>query len=175
MKNKKIEKILANEKQSHAQDNIYVVQQFTYIHEIAGISLLSWKNTEYKMQLQSFILSISKNAATTQHKTLKLESRFHKNGLNGPKKKFSQECCPQTPRHLSMSAPAWACWPKPPLHGLSLSKSPIKNHTTLFRSGQVVKPDQTKLGSTKPNRYEVFICLYWPFTMNSILHIVSFK
>ena len=23
--------------------------------------------------------------------------------------------------------------------------------------------------------YEVFICLYWPFTMNSILHIVSFK
>ena len=51
-----------------------------------------------------------------------------------------------------MSASAWACWPKPPLHGLSLSKSPIKNHATLFRSGQVVKPDQTKLGSTKPNK-----------------------
>ena len=66
--------------------------------------------------------------ATTQHKTLKLESRFH------------------------MSASAWACRPKPPLHGLSLSKSPIKNHATLFRSGRVVKPDQTKLGSTKPNK-----------------------
>ena len=30
-------------KQSHAQDNIYVVQQFAYVHEIAGISLLSGK------------------------------------------------------------------------------------------------------------------------------------
>ena len=39
----------------------------------------------------------------------------------------------------------------PPLHGLSLSKSPIKNHATLFRSGRIVKPDQTKLSSTKPN------------------------
>ena len=162
-------------KQSHTQDNIYVVRQFAYIHRVAGISLLSGKNTEYKMQLQSFILSISKNAATTQHKTLKLESRFHKNGLNGPKNFFSRGRCPQTPKGLSMSAPTWVCWPKPPLHGLSLSKSSIKNHATLFGSGQVVKPDQTKLGSTKPNRYEVFICLYWPFTMNSILHIVSFK
>ena len=132
---------------------------------------------EYRVQDAAtiFILSISKKAATTQHKTLKLESQFHKNGLNGPKKKFSQERCPQTPRGLSMSAPAWACWPKPPLHGLSRSKSPTKNHATLFGSGQVVKPDQTKLGSTKANRYKVFICLYWPFTMNSILHIVSFK
>ena len=37
------------------------------------------------------------------------------------------------------------------LHGLSLNKFPIKNHTTLFGSNRVVKPDQTKLGSTKPN------------------------
>ena len=36
---KKIEKIHAKEKQSHAQDNIYVVRQFAYVHEIAGISL----------------------------------------------------------------------------------------------------------------------------------------
>ena len=70
-------------KQSHTQNNNYVVRQFAYIYGVAGISLLSGKNTEYKMQLQSFILSISKNAATTQHKTLKLESRFHKNGLTG--------------------------------------------------------------------------------------------
>ena len=32
-----------------------------------------------------------------------------------------------------MSATAWAYWPKPPLYGLNLRKSPIKNHTTLFR------------------------------------------
>ena len=30
-------------KQSHAQDNIYVVRQFAYIHGVAGISLLSGK------------------------------------------------------------------------------------------------------------------------------------
>ena len=42
--------------------------------------------------------------------------------------------------------------PKPLLYGLSLSKSPIKNHATLFGSGRVVKLDQTKLGSTKPNK-----------------------
>ena len=45
--------------------------------------------------------------------------------------------------------------PKPPLHGLSLSKSPIKNHAILFGSGLVIKPDQTKLGSTKPNKEQV--------------------
>ena len=42
--------------------------------------------------------------------------------------------------------------PKPLLYGLSLSKSPIKNHATLFGSGRVVKLDQTKLSSTKPNK-----------------------
>ena len=30
-------------KQSHAQNNIYVVRQFAYVHGIAGISLLSRK------------------------------------------------------------------------------------------------------------------------------------
>ena len=39
-----------------------------------------------------------------------------------------------------------------PLYGLSLSKSPIKNHATLFGSGWVIKPNQTKLVSTKPNK-----------------------
>ena len=33
------------EKQSHAQDSIYVVQQFAYVHRVAGISLLSKKIT----------------------------------------------------------------------------------------------------------------------------------
>ena len=36
------------------------------------------------------------------------------------------------------SAPAWACRPKPPLYRLSFKKSPIKNHTTLFRLDRVV-------------------------------------
>ena len=42
-------------KKSHAQDNIYVVRQFSYVHEVAGISLLLGKNTEYKMRLQYFL------------------------------------------------------------------------------------------------------------------------
>ena len=46
MRKKKIEKTHAKEKQSHAQDNIYVVWQFTYVHGVAGISLLSGKNTK---------------------------------------------------------------------------------------------------------------------------------
>ena len=51
-----------------------------------------------------------------------------------------------------MSTPAWACWPKPPLYGLSLSKSPIKNHATLLGSGRVVNWIKHKLGSIKPNK-----------------------
>ena len=53
-KKKKIEKTHAKEKQSHAQDNIYVVRQFAYDPGVAGISLLSRKNT--KVQLQFFSL-----------------------------------------------------------------------------------------------------------------------
>ena len=40
----KIEKTHAKEKKSHAQDNIYMVRQFAYVHGVAGISLLSRKN-----------------------------------------------------------------------------------------------------------------------------------
>ena len=36
-------------KQSHTQDSIYVVRQFAYVHGVAGISLLSRKNTEYNL------------------------------------------------------------------------------------------------------------------------------
>ena len=50
----------------------------------------------------------------------------------------------------------WIYRPKPPLHELSFSKSPIKNHIILFGSGQVIKPDQIKLDSTKPNILCVF-------------------
>ena len=49
MRNKKIKKTQAQKKkkkQSHAQDNIYMIWQFAYIHGVAGISLLSEKNTK---------------------------------------------------------------------------------------------------------------------------------
>ena len=67
-------------------------------------------------------------------------------------KNFPEGVALGPPRGLSMSAPTWACQPKPQLHGLSLSKSPIKNHATLFGLGRVVKPDQAKLGFTKSNK-----------------------
>ena len=41
--------------QSHAQDNIYVVRQFAYVHGVTGISLFSRKNTEYNLRLQYFL------------------------------------------------------------------------------------------------------------------------
>ena len=47
------------------------------------------------------------------------------------------------PGDLSMSTPTWAYRPKPLLHGLNFSKSPIKTHAALFGSGRVVKLDQT--------------------------------
>ena len=61
----KIEKTHAKEKQSHAQDSIYVVRQFAYIHGVAGISLLSGKNIEYNHGGYN-ILSIY-NTTTTPH------------------------------------------------------------------------------------------------------------
>ena len=32
--------------QSHAQDNIYVVWQFVYVHDVVGVSLLSEKKIQ---------------------------------------------------------------------------------------------------------------------------------
>ena len=61
-KKKKKRKHTPKKKQLHAQDSIYVVRQFAYVHGVAGISLLSGK--KYKVQLQLF-LSL-KNTATTQ-------------------------------------------------------------------------------------------------------------
>ena len=52
----KIEKTHAKKKKkSHAQDNIYVIRQFVYIHGVAGILLLSGK--KYKVWQYSFSLS----------------------------------------------------------------------------------------------------------------------
>ena len=86
---------------------------------------------------------------TRQQQTLISNLRFlhpmHKihNGLQNMPKFFL----------FFQGALAWACRLKPLLHRLNLRKSPIKNHTTLFKSG--VKLDQTKLDSTKPNNYKI--------------------
>ena len=71
MRNKNIEKTNAKEekkkKQSHAQDSIYMVRQFAYVHGVAGISLLSGKNTEYKIAATIFFfLSLKEHGNTTQ-------------------------------------------------------------------------------------------------------------
>ena len=39
-KQKNRENKVPKEKQSHAQDSIYVVRQFAYVHRVVGISLL---------------------------------------------------------------------------------------------------------------------------------------
>ena len=114
-KKKKWRKHTLKKKQSYAQDNIYVVQQFAYVHRVAGISLLSGKNTEYKMRLQYFSLTL-KHGNTTHNKTLITQSRFlYKNGP----KFFSQGRCPRTPKRLvhersdlGLSAQAFAPWTK---------------------------------------------------------------
>ena len=65
VRNKKKKKNRGNthqRKQSHAQDNIYVVQQFAYVHGVAVISLLLGKK-KYKMRLQFFLCL--KNMKTT--------------------------------------------------------------------------------------------------------------
>ena len=48
MRNKKLEKTHAKKKkkQSHAEDNIYMVRQFVYVHGVTGISLLSRKKIQ---------------------------------------------------------------------------------------------------------------------------------
>ena len=48
-----------------------------------------------------------------------------------------------------MSALTWAYRPKPPLHGLSIRKSPIKNHATLFGSGCQTGSNKTRLYKTQ--------------------------
>ena len=40
VKQKNRENKMPKEKQSHAQDSIYVIRQFTYVHRVTRISLL---------------------------------------------------------------------------------------------------------------------------------------
>ena len=98
--------------------------------ELQGFHYYQERMQSTKIAATIFSLSHEEHGNHTTLENPDYKRRFH-NGLNRPKK-------------ISQGH-------KPPLHGLSLSKSPIKNHATLFGSGQVVKPDQIKLGSIKPN------------------------
>ena len=55
--------------------------------------------------------------------------------------------------------------PKPPLHGLSLSKSPIKKSRNIIRVRSDCQLDQTQLGFTKPNTLCAWSCLAYKQTL----------
>ena len=57
-------------KKSQAQDNIYMVRQFAYVHRVVGFSLLSGKNTKYDSIV--FFFSLKK----LQSKTLINKAMF---------------------------------------------------------------------------------------------------
>ena len=102
MRKKKIEK-------THAKETITCTRQYLHGSAIClrprSCRDFTIIKEEYRVQDVATIFSLYiKNTATTQHKTLKPESRFHKNGLNGSQKKISRGRCPRTPRGLSMSA-----------------------------------------------------------------------
>ena len=118
MRNKTNRKNTRQRKQSHAQDNIYVVRQFAYVYGVAEISLLSGK-------IQSAATVFTLTFKTTKKE--KKKNPNHQKWFLHPAHRFL---------HL-------------PLHGLSLSKSPIKKPHNIIRVGLGRQPDQTQLGSTK--------------------------
>ena len=108
-------------KQSHAQDSIYVVLQFAYVHRVAGISLLSKKITMcgYNVFL-SKKQQQDKTLITKKKQLLYPTHRIHNGLQNGPK---------------------IFCWLKPPLHGLNLSKSPIIRVRSGHQPNQIMPDD----------------------------------
>ena len=86
-----------------------MVWQFSYVHGVAGISLLLGK--KYKVRQYSF----SHSQQRQQPKTLITKTMF-----------FYILCTGFTLDY------------KPLLHGLSLKKYPIKKHATLFGSSRVI-------------------------------------
>ena len=91
---------------NHTQDSIYVVWQFAYIHGIAGISLFSRKNT--KCGSTVFLSQKRHQNPNLQNNSFYIQ---HTGFTMGYKKR-----------------------PKPPLHGLSLIKSLIKNCNNIISS-----------------------------------------
>ena len=86
-KQKNRENKTLKEKQSQAQDSIYVVRQFAYIHRVAGISLLSKKNYNVWLQCFSFSKTTTRQNPNHQKKGFYiLRTRFimgYKTGQNG--------------------------------------------------------------------------------------------
>ena len=117
-------------KQSHAQDSIYVVRQFAYVHRVAGISLLSKKIT---MCGYSVFLSQKqqqdKTLITKKKQLLYPAHRIHNGLQNGPK---------------------IFCRLKPPLHGLSLSKSPIIRVKSGHQPNQIMSADDFSWNKIHP-------------------------
>ena len=88
-------------KQSHAQDNIYVVRQFVYVHGVAGISLLSRKKIQsaaiqffYSQKRQQQTL-ITKTAFSTSYaQDSQWATKQAKKIIPGTLPPNSQEACP---------------------------------------------------------------------------------
>ena len=91
--------------------------------ELQGFHYYQGRIHSTKLRLQYF-LSLIKNTATPLNKTLITQSRFLY--IKMGQIFFPGGVALGPLEGLSMSTPAWACQLKPPLHGLSLSKSPIK-------------------------------------------------
>ena len=104
---KKIEKTHAKEKQSHAQDGIYVDWQFAYVHRVAGISLLSGKSTKHGYSFSLTQETQQQQTLITKLRFLHLAHKIHNELQNGPKI-FPNGVAPEPSGGLSMSTPAWA-------------------------------------------------------------------
>ena len=115
-----------------------MVWQFAYIHSVARILLLLRK--KYKCGSTVF-LSLKK---------LHQETLITKTTVSISCAQNSQWTTKQAKKFFSSTA--WAYQPKPPLHGLNLIKSPIKNYAILFRVGSGHHSNQTQLDSTEPNK-----------------------
>ena len=95
-----------------------MVRQFAYVHGIAGISLLSGKNT--KCCSTVFSLSRMMTIQNPNHQKLVLHPAHRiYNGLQNRPKIFPRGVALEPPGGLSISALGWACQPKPSLHGLT--------------------------------------------------------
>ena len=110
---------MPKKKKSYAQDNIYVVRQFAYVYGAAEISLLSEKNTKSS---STIFLSLKNQ----QQETLITKTAFFIF--------YAQDSQWTTKR-------AKIFFQLGPIHGLSLRKSLIKNHATIFWVGSGRQPD----------------------------------
>ena len=85
MRNKTNRENTRQRKQSYAQDNIYVVRQFAYVHGVARISLLSGKKIQ-SAAVKYFSLSRTTTIQNPNHQkmVLHLAYRIHNGLQNGP-------------------------------------------------------------------------------------------